>query len=1487
MDLLDAHDDLIASRVRGIQEQYEVLNTLAAQAPMGITSAISPSQPTNDDYNIADAFFSLEQVRHEISDCADGQLELNMKLSNILRGDASNVKSQSLVRSVFSGKNGMGVDSSPALTNSNKRLSAHKKGVENALREREDQKTINLSLACPVFPGYKEDRAGMVGLGGSAVSGRTESGKENVFSTDKQSGNQKSRSRSRSRTTTSNSSDSDSGSRASRYSRTSHATTISTRPSPGGTGNRLMELSRPRRRGDGDSDNKKRKTSRSRSRSRSKTRSLASDSKTKEKKPKTHGIAFGTTMKQSALKTRVAAKKADRIGGEAQKLVGTVVRAAEISALAAEREIREGRAELRKKQEEVHRLKEEVDRFKEIQGAETGAIVGLDGGVQGFADEADDASIAVYKVMTASVPAIGNDQVKIVVSDDDRDPEDDHESLPVKRSSYNSPNPVMISNDMPVDEEIVGEEEKREEKGIATQLAAPVVAKSFEWVKPSPVCATLISNEGEEQVSDEQHGGGRQTMSLVKSVSPQRLSQSAFHPVKLQEEEGTNGDDNETNNINNFTPPPDINELLLKLVAASGGETVAPAPAPAVTTIVAPEPSHDDKFNRTIALLEKTAETQRLTAERETRLAEREEGIVSLERSIREALRAPYRVPFLAGEREVKEEKQEKSKKEKTVYKVSGQKETTNPNSGSIQSLSGNSYTGVKNSVPAKSSSSKSTKSKILGSSSAWNSVAPGASFELASSNRDVEAFDKGGPQVSEGTLVFPGVAPSGVEERMVWRRGAVEGLEGATGVEGLVEVVDIRSGSILIDFKIDTRQKEGFDSSVLMSKIVEAVTAGKLEVNGIKCLGLRDVNGLEAKAFRTNFCRLLKGGEEFKSLGMRKCVDPSGRMTATQGGWVYNESDGDGKSESEEEMLGEPKKAFEFGGDGTPLKTPVRSRGSGSERPTGGEDLTKGVGESVEALNLSVVKEEEGEEDNTKEDEKAKEDEIIEKKKKGPKSEEDAKSIEDPKENEERKSPPVLQIPKQQKFETNFGRMLKAGDDFQKQKLAKKPLSPVKIIASDSGGSTDNPANTASGAEPEYKVARKAIADAEKAEKELEEQLAAARAEIRQEEQRKLKEKLEEQENRMKTEIKHDIEIEKAKSDKRLRLLEEQLSDTQKQLQQQIKNNLKPPKLISVGLEFPDADISMTTTETSDSSDLNDSNGSMESDDFGIGFAIKNEFEERVLPHQAWLERTKQYLGYPTTLNSTTAAVTKEGSDKRRVESGIADRDEWYGKVADSISIARRNMGAREGKNSTNTEDNHLKFLDRVKAMTDSTYERKFSEYEPQFQKPNDDDYEENDVSEEPPHINFLKKAGNLLHEDLSLVASTSSVNTHTAANFSPHTSYGGNNTSISVSMSRSMMTKDTDTSVDTASTKSSQFVKGRGPPKSYFDSRVKSSINLSKSIDLKHSGRNLGRGKRAEQGSFARLYESATSLSSDDSSDTSDGEDEGEMKRLGIPLF
>ena len=341
----------------------------------------------------------------------------------------------------------------------------------------------------------------------------------------------------------------------------------------------------------------------------------------------------------------------------------------------------------------------------------------------------------------------------------------------------------------------------------------------------------------------------------------------------------------------------------------------------------------------------------------------------------------------------------------------------------------------------------------------------------------------------------------------------------------------------------------------------------------------------------------------------------------------------------------------------------------------------------------------------------------------------------------------------------------------------------------------------------------------------------------------------------------------------------------------------MKPPKLISVGVEFPDADISMTTTEHSESSDFDTSTSSLGSDEYGIGFGAKSDFEDRVLPHQAWLEKTKKFIGMEKKWDEA-AALNK------RVDEGVKSRNEWYGKVEDSIAIAK---SKKSNKNDEGGNE-HLVWLDRVRGAMDNTYERKFSEFEPKFGADDNND-DNNDVHHpengEPPHMNFLKKAGKLLNEDLTLVASVNTTDTaNTAVNFSPNTSYGGNLTSMSISMSRSYggskreggidsFEEEEDDSADISTeTETTMRKKGttHGPPKSWYDGRVKSSISLSQSIDMKRSGRNLGRGKRGETGEFAKLYESARSLSSSDSSSSGSDEDsagEGEMQKLKIPLY
>jgi hypothetical protein len=700
------------------------------------------------------------------------------------------------------------------------------------------------------------------------------------------------------------------------------------------------------------------------------------------------------------------------------------------------------------------------------------------------------------------------------------------------------------------------------------------------------------------------------------------------------------------------------------------------------------EASEDEKYARTISLLEKTAETQRLTALREKTLDEREANLVGLEKVLKNLLAKPLDTTTTAQK----------------VMPGSPSK-GSNPNSGSIQ-LQSNAGDSIKpmamrlgqgKSAPpvtrgsAKSSSflTSSKKSKNVDWSGA--NLAPGASFE-AELRDTSDPVELGTDTQARATLVVPGEFNPDKAQEM--KQQMQDEVAETLGLDiGSVVIEDIRKGSILFDILINGDGVQ-FSAREKMKDLHEICSTSEGSKDGgllARVVGITDQRGNGMRPFRTNFSRLLRGGASYMNLPVKKkIIDPSLLMEIGAGGWqLKKDVTKKGRRRSYE--------AFEGEHEGLVGEMGL---GSGSEIPK-----TEEVGRG--SVDLSMVLEGAEEEERAEEEEGAEEaegaeeeekeggegggevkDSYIEAQKSKPiltvkrrkstmsfdgdegavvkESSPISKTVPVLEPEQEPQMAKITSLPKRQKFDTNFGRFLKAGDKFVKEKLtpqkerqislgkevAKGSSSKVEILSSGAGGVEAKKEEGGSGSgNPGAAAASAASASKE---------TAKAEAEARKEEE----------EEKKRLETKALVEGVKAKAivkerdaaQRKVKEMERQLEETRTRLEnaevllkKQQRSMSKPPKLISVAAEFPDADYSFTSS-TSDTS------YSTEEDDMGVGFGIDESREIRPMkPHRAWLQKTFQFYGDEVATGTRDIILTEEKGLDRRVEDSALERENFY----------------------------------------------------------------------------------------------------------------------------------------------------------------------------------------------------------------------------------
>lgn len=317
-----------------------------------------------------------------------------------------------------------------------------------------------------------------------------------------------------------------------------------------------------------------------------------------------------------------------------------------------------------------------------------------------------------------------------------------------------------------------------------------------------------------------------------------------------------------------------------------------------------------------------------------------------------------------------------------------------------------------------------------------------------------------------------------------------------------------------------------------------------------------------------------------------------------------------------------------------------------------------------------------------------------------------------------------------------------------------------------------------------------------------------------------------------------------------------------------------------------------------------------------GIGFGLEESREERVKPHQAWLEKTLKYYGDEVATGLREPMLTEVKALERRVEDSAIERDKFY---RDNSEIFKGVAGVGLSVDDDNDRDEEdegrvvkdldgglignpkvSSWIDKVQKMTSPgrTYKAP-AEKGPMTPESGKVLVPKRGGGGSPKHMEFLERVGGLLGENLSPKrrgrcderseeggvrfskmtvdlpseddedGSIRSLMTEEA--FSPRTSYGGASKSVmsskNFSFSRSIMNSSVESSL---SLESGTWVNKRGGVVVARDSRKEAyyASRLDESFEgggarIKHKGGDskvkLERGARADQSRWEKLYEEA----------------------------
>ena len=313
-------------------------------------------------------------------------------------------------------------------------------------------------------------------------------------------------------------------------------------------------------------------------------------------------------------------------------------------------------------------------------------------------------------------------------------------------------------------------------------------------------------------------------------------------------------------------------------------------------------------------------------------------------------------------------------------------------------------------------------------------------------------------------------------------------------------------------------------------------------------------------------------------------------------------------------------------------------------------------------------------------------------------------------------------------------------------------------------------------------------------------------------------------------------VKKERSASSRQILEMQAQLEEARRRLQQadvrieeQHRQAAKPPKLISVGVEFMDADVSMATSEGSNTTDGSE-------DSFGIGFGVDDgRDEEKATTAQSWLAGARMRYGVEGVSERGEARAGAEVFFEKRRDEGFREREVWLrGNGEGNRGGGRERERARGGELLEERESNGRRgnagsdrmtnatvapWQDRVTGMAGGGGGGRgggFNEDDDGSLSPNRDrnltpERKQRMVgggpvpSSSPTRADFLNRAGRILGENLSperscelrtrgsVAASYATVDVSscsengsirslgTAEVFSPNTSYGATRASVS----------------------------------------------------------------------------------------------------------
>ena len=836
------------------------------------------------------------------------------------------------------------------------------------------------------------------------------------------------------------------------------------------------------------------------------------------------------------------------------KLLNVVSNAALLSAGMAARELEEGRIKLESNEREVAGLRRELERAR---GQENEGEVWRVVEARGWGGELSYPSADASPARSAASPARSATSPARSASRAPQSPASRRSIDSVSSLRRVTPAPVAAID---VDEDFTGRGERMHVAqpgpffvvgGSHTHATTgPAETTPFTWCEPNGEMRFMREDDDRDSVQHDsvqhdsvQHG------ELNNAAPP---PPPVMHPVLTKTLLLT---------PTTPTPPPNPDDFLDVLIATvlSDGAPPLPPTLPVASTITAITPSVDERLSRTLLLLEKTGETQRLNTEREMKMDLRESNLSKLEESIRKMVEMPF--------------KNVGSPRKSKAVEIEATGRGGNPNSGSVQSVQGRAAPSLDSSHSGNSSPvrirERRKKSRV-----SWEAVtvAPGASFEVLDGQ-----LEEGVRFGDCATLVLEG----NVDDIPIDFKDQVKGeISAALDVDfNQVEVLDVRSGSVLVDVRILAE-----DPDELLHALLKKCNEGVFKTGVLgKLISMRDSRGNEESRFRTNFSRLLKGGSSWRSLGVKeKIIEGRKFMEVGAGGWQFKKG---GKGRTTMEVDG-----------GEEMGAVSHMMGSGSEPRAIAE---AGMSKSGVGVDLSVVVEE------------------------GEGASASASAGTSP-------------------FNSNWGRLLHAGSEFQEHELSPEPVrleetkSPVKIEKKklvldveegDEGEEEKKRREEEAAAAAAVAAAESAAAEEEETRRKEEEAVAVAAGVEEEKEKEKERRRSEEaaaavaaataaaaaaaaavaaaQEAQkvqssapapdMSALIELAVKKEREASSRQISEMQVQLEATRRRLQEaqirideQHKQNSKPPKLISVGVEFMDADVSMATSD-SDTTDASE----------------------------------------------------------------------------------------------------------------------------------------------------------------------------------------------------------------------------------------------------------------------------------------------------------